>query len=178
MAQYALKLSPTSLIQNQAAAWVYLHAAQYQRARGQAGHTLELFPGALQPRFVLGWAEWRLGEVDGAVEAFEHALAISREALSLAFVGHVYGRLGRTAEAWTLLREVEGLLADGHASPMALVILYAGLGDLEAAFRWLDTACRTRTDLVWLTDGFPGLDPLRADSRFDALCGSRAGSLS
>ena len=44
----------------------------------------------------------------------------------------------------------------------------AGLGDLEAAFHWLETAERVR-DLVWLTTGFPGIDPLRADPRFADL---------
>ncbi len=95
MAQYALRLSPTSLVQNQAAAWVYLHAGQYERAEAQARRTLELFPESLQPQFVLGWAAWRQGKADAAVEVFERALAVSREALSLAFLGHVYGRLGR-----------------------------------------------------------------------------------
>ncbi len=42
----------------------------------------------------------------------------------------------------SLLREIEELLADGRASPMAFVIVYAGLGDLDAAFRWLETAFR------------------------------------
>jgi TolB-like protein/tetratricopeptide (TPR) repeat protein len=168
-AQYALKLGPTSLIQNQAAAWVYLHACQYERAEAQARRTLELFPDSLQPQSVLGWAVWRQGRTEEAVDAFEHGLAISREALSVAFLGHVYGRLGRTDDARRLLREVEGLLADGHASPVALVILYAGLGDLDAAFHWLEQASHVRMDLVWLTAGFPGIDPLRSDPRFRDL---------
>jgi hypothetical protein len=47
-----------------------------------------------------------------------------------------------------------------------LVVIYAGLGDTNAAFDWLETAYRLRDDkLFWLT-GFPPFDPLRSDPRF------------
>lgn len=89
--------------------------------------------------------------------------------MSLSFPGHVYARLGRTEEAIRLLREIEDLLAGGRASPIALVIIYAGLGDLDTAFGWLEKAYRARGDMVWLTTGFPGIDPLRSDPRFADL---------
>ena len=168
LAQYAMRLGPMSLIPHQAAAWVYLHACQYERAEAQARHTLELFPESLQPQFVLGWAVWRQGRAEEAVAVFERGVALSRDALSLSFLAHVLGRTGRTEDAQRLLREIEALLADGHASPMTMVTVHAGLGDLDAAFHWLETAVRVR-DLVWLTTGFPGIDPLRADPRFAEL---------
>jgi TolB-like protein/Flp pilus assembly protein TadD len=171
-AQYALRLSRTSLIQNQAAAWIHLHAGDYAEAETQARRTIDLFPDAIQPHFVLGWAAWRQGQRDDAVATFERALAISREGLSLSFLAHVYARLGRTQDAGPLLEEIETLQADGRASPIAFVIAYAGLGDLPSAFSWLETACRTRIDLVWLTPGFPGIDPLRPDPRFRRLVGA------
>jgi tetratricopeptide (TPR) repeat protein len=168
-AHYALRLSPTSLIQNQAAAWAHLHAGQYPEAEVQATRTLQLFPGSLQPLFVLGWALWRQGRSEEAVAAFEQALTLSREAWSLCFLGHVFARLGRREDARRLLREIEDLLADGRASPIALVIIYGGLDHLDEAFDWLEKACRMRIDLVFLTKGFPGLDPLRSDPRFDEI---------
>jgi TolB-like protein/tetratricopeptide (TPR) repeat protein len=168
-AEYALKLGPGSLIQNQAAAWVYLHAGQYERAEAQARRTLALFPDSLQPQFVLGWAMWGQGRAADAVAAFEHALVISREALSLSFLAHAYGRLGRPEEARRLLEEIEQLLAGGRASPVVFVFVYTGLGDLDAAFHWLEMASRITIDLAWLTPGFPGVDPLRSDPRFERL---------
>lgn len=59
---------------------------------------------------------------------------------------------------------------EGRTSPIARVVLYAGLGDLAAAFEWLETAVKVRCDLVWLTRGFPGVDPLREDPRYADLC--------
>ena len=138
-------------------------------AEGQARRTIEFFPDSLQPHFVLGWATWRQRRAEEAVAAFEKALSLSREALSLSFLGHVYARLGRRDEAMRLLRELGRLFAQGRASPIALVVIYAGLGDADAALEWLDTACRLRCDMQYLAAGFPGIDPLRSDPRFADL---------
>ena len=165
-AQYALRLSRSSLIQNQAVAWVYLHAGEPERAEMQARSTLERFPDALQPSTALAWALWRQDRREDALAAFEHCVALSREAMSLAGLAHVYGRLSRDEEARCLLGEVEELAANGQASPISFVVIYAGLGDLDSAFRWLETARQLKTDLMWITPGFPGLDPLRGDQRF------------
>ena len=168
-AQYGLSLNPLSLLPNQAAAWIYLHACQYAQAEAQAKRTIESFPDSLQPHFVLGWAAWRQGRAEDAVATFEKALSLSREAASLSFVGHIYARLGRRDEAIRLLGELDRLLAQGHAPPIAFVVIYAGLGDADAAFEWLETAFRLRCDMQYVTTGFPGIDPLRSDPRFADL---------
>jgi tetratricopeptide (TPR) repeat protein len=168
-AQYGLRLGPASPVAHQMAPWIYLHASQYGQAEAGAKRTIELFPDSLQPHFVLGWMAWRQGRTQEALAAFEKAHSLSREAMSLAFLGHIYARLGRTEQARRLLRELDQLFRDGRASPISFVILYAGLGDLDAAFRWLEAACRVKADLVWVTAGFPGIDPLRSDPRFADL---------
>jgi TolB-like protein/Flp pilus assembly protein TadD len=168
--RYALKLDAGSLLPNTAAAWIYLGAGQHEAAETQAQRTIELYPDSLHAHFVLGWAAWLRGRGAEAVTAFEKALSLSREAFSLAFLGHIYGRLGRGNEAKCLLRELDQLFAQGHAPPIAFVIIHAGLGDAEAAFDWLETAYRLRDDkLLWLT-AMPGFfEPLQSDPRYANL---------
>ena len=168
-AEYGLQLNPESLLPNQAAAWNYLYAGRPETAEAQARRTLESFPDALQPHYVLGWAAWCQGRPEEAVAAFEKALGLSRDALSLSFLGHVHARLGRRDEATRLLQELVQLSSQGKASPIALVVLHAGLGDADAALEWLETAYRLRVDLYWLFVKFPGLDLLRSEPRFAAL---------
>jgi tetratricopeptide (TPR) repeat protein len=168
-AQYGLRLDPASPAAHQMAPWIYLHASQYTQAEAEARWTIQLFPDSLQPHFVLGWVAWRQGRTKQALAEFEKAHSLSREAMSLAFLSHICARLGRTVKARRLLQELDQLFREGRASPIAFVILYAGLGDLDAAFRWLEAACRSRADLVWVTAGFPGIDPLRSDPRFADL---------
>ena len=167
--QYALKLDPASLLPNQYAAWMYLQLGQHARAEAQARRTIELFPDSLQPWFVLGWSAWHRGRAEDAVDALEKALGHSREALSLSYLGHVYGRLGRTDEARHLLGELEALRTRGQCPPTAMAVLHAGLGEIDLAFDWLETAYRLRDGYLFWLPGAPGLDPLRTDARFADL---------
>lgn len=167
--QYALKLDPASLLSNQYAAWMFLHLGQHARAEAQARKTIERFPGSLQPYFVLGWSAWHRGRAEDAVDALERALSHSREALSLSYLGHVYGRLGRTVEARRLLRELEELRTRGQCPPTAMAVVHAGLGEIDVAFDWLEKAWQLRDGYLFWLSGAPGLDPLRSDARFADL---------
>ncbi len=167
--QYALNLNPVSLHPNQYAAWMFSHMGQHARAEAQARRTIGLFPDCFQPYFVLGWSAWYRGREEEALAVLEKALSRSREALSLGYLGHVYGRLGRTEDARCLLRELEQLRTRGQAPPIAFATIYAGLGDIDAAFDWLETAYRLRDGYLFWLSGAPGLDPLHSDPRFADL---------
>jgi TolB-like protein/tetratricopeptide (TPR) repeat protein len=166
---YMLKLNPAPLLTNQYAAWMFLQLGQHARAEAQARRTIERFPDSLQPYFVLGWSAWYQGRAEEAIAALETALGHSREALSLSYLGHVYGRLTRTDEARRLLRELEQLRTHGQASPIAFAVIHAGLGETDAAFDWLETAYRARDGYLFWLSGAPGLDPLHSDPRFADL---------
>ncbi len=167
--QYMLNLNPAALLPNQYAAWMYLQIGENTRAEAQAKRTIGLFSDSLQPYFVLGWSSWHQGRAEDAVAALEKALSHSREALSLSYLGHVYGRLGRTDKARRLFRELEKLRAQGHAQPIAFAVIHAGLGDIDAAFDWLETAYRLRDGYLFRLPGAPGLEPLHSDARFADL---------
>jgi tetratricopeptide (TPR) repeat protein len=109
--EYMLKLNPTSLLPNQYAAWMCFYMGQHERAEEQAKRTIALFPDSLQHYFVLGWSAWYQGRAEEAVAALEKALSHSREALSISYLGHIYGRIGQTDEARRLFREFEQLRA-------------------------------------------------------------------
>lgn len=81
------------------------------------------------------------------------------------------GRNGAVIEdARRVLDEFTALTSSGrYASSYAVAVIYAGLGDTEHAFAWLDTGIRERSHwLVWL-----GRDPrwngIRSDPRFAQL---------
>jgi len=166
---YALKLDPMSLLSNQNAAWIFSHMGQHARAEAQARRTIERYPDSLQPYIALGWSAWYQGRAEEAVTALEKAVSHSRDAFPLAYLGHVYGRLGRTDEARRLFRELDKLRVKGNAPPVAFAVIYAGLGDIDAAFDCLETAYRLKDGYLFWLPGAPGLDPLRSDPRFAPL---------
>ena len=54
--------------------------------------------------------------------------------------------------------------------PYAMALVYAGLGQRDSAFKWLEDAYKARdVHLVFLAAGDPKWDALREDPRFRAL---------
>ncbi len=89
--------------------------------------------------------------------------------VTLAAMGHALGASGRKDEARGILTRMERLSASRYVTPYGVALVHDGLGDADAAFRWLSRAVDDRSHwLVWLS-----LDPrfanLRGDPRFAAL---------
>jgi len=81
-----------------------------------------------------------------------------------------YARMGKADETRAIVREVLDLAARKYVSADQVAIIYAGLGEKDQAFVWLDKAYEDRSG--WLITGIlvlPTYDPLRADPRFTAL---------
>ena len=88
----------------------------------------------------------------------------------MAALGYSYGKAGRVRDAKAILVEFDTLTRQGrHASAYAIAAIYAGLGDRERMFLYLDAAYREHSHwLVWLKRD-PRWDPFRADPRFESL---------
>jgi hypothetical protein len=84
--------------------------------------------------------------------------------------------LGRVAVARGRLTEARGIL-DGlyaesrehYVSPVAFVMMHAGLNEADRAFEWLDRAVEDRRGWLAYLRVEPLLDPIRGDPRFGRL---------
>ena len=77
----------------------------------------------------------------------------------------MYARVGKRAEAQAILRES---LAQAPKPGLAysLAEIYAGLGERDQAFAWLEKAYQERNFLMLFLKVNPRVDNLRADPRF------------
>jgi len=66
----------------------------------------------------------------------------------LALLGHAYAVAGKKAEAQQVLNDLQQLPEQRYVSPYTVAAIYAGLGDQEQAFKWLETAVEERD--IWL----------------------------
>jgi hypothetical protein len=81
-----------------------------------------------------------------------------------------YAVTGRRAEAQKVLDQLNKFSKQKHGPAVYMAKIYAGLGEKEKAFEWLEKAYEDRSIL---SNGFikanPIFDPLRSDPRFDDL---------
>jgi serine/threonine-protein kinase len=129
---------------------------------------------ALTPSFPL--AHWHIGQLrlaegrhEDAIQSFRATVDTSDGRIGLAYLGRAYAVAGRRAEAQEVLERFKSQARCSFTSPLDFALVYAGLGERDAVFAWLDRAYDERvSDLSRLKLlGWP--DDVRADPRYAAL---------
>jgi tetratricopeptide (TPR) repeat protein len=88
---------------------------------------------------------------------------------ALSFLGFAYAAANQREEAIKILDQLRERSKFRHVPPYHFAILYAGLGDKDTAFEWLERAfARHAVDLFTLKVE-PMFDILRDDGRFADL---------
>jgi tetratricopeptide (TPR) repeat protein len=120
----------------------------------------------------LGHYRLRKAEFDAAIEAFQKAIkAGGGHVLPLTGLGYAYARSGKSEKALEVVAELNRLSQNSYVSPVNVATVYAGLGDKDQAFDWLEKAFDVRSrSLAWL-NVLPEFDDLRTDQRFKSLSG-------
>jgi tetratricopeptide (TPR) repeat protein len=88
--------------------------------------------------------------------------------LYVGYLGYIYGRAGRRADAMATLHRLEALGRERYITPEAYAFVAIGLGDSTTALDWLERGYREHSFyLVFLND--PIYDPLRGHPRFQKI---------
>jgi eukaryotic-like serine/threonine-protein kinase len=166
----ALQLDPLSSFLNGQMAIILLEAQRYEEMAEQCRKTLELDPSNSRAYFALGLGHAQQGRYDQAVAELRKSAELSGGRPDvLAELGYVYGLAGKKAEAKRILAELTELAKRGNVSPLNFAIVYAGLGDKDQAFAWLERAYQERSPFLLDIKTLLGGDPLRSDPRFQDL---------
>jgi len=159
----ARELDPFSSYVNAVSAWSFFWARQYDHAIEQARRTLELNPLAVQAYYAMANAFMMKEAFPEAIDALEKATEISRDPLSLAFLGAAYARAGKSEKAQAVLRELTDKASQVPA--MFFAWRYVITGEKDLAFEWLEKAYQARDpQLFWLKVS-PAYVPFRDDPR-------------
>jgi hypothetical protein len=93
-------------------------------------------------------------------------MEVSDAKTALAFLGYALARAGQREEAETVLADLLAGRKYSHGS-FGIAAVYAGLGDFDNAFAWLDKAVDESSVRVYIMG--PMFDDLRRDPRFDRV---------
>jgi Tfp pilus assembly protein PilF len=144
-----------------------LCARRFEQAERQVREIMVLDANLEGTYWFLSSALAGQGRLDEAIAAMETGVPlVHRAPLFVALLGLWYARAGRRADAEAVLDE---MLTGGRCPPVWLAILYAGLGDLDRAFAYLEQAIDQHNDQVCFMGVDHRFDELRGDPRFDRL---------
>jgi hypothetical protein len=84
-------------------------------------------------------------------------------------MGNIYGIIGQRAEAAKILDSLNQMSSQKYVTPYGVALVYAGLGEADKVFEYLEKAYDDRSNwLIWLNLD-PRWDSVRSDKRFVAL---------
>ena len=142
------ELEPLSFVASSHLGWIYYLSGQNDKAIEQCRKILELDPSSFPARRYLGLAYEAKGMYPEAIGEFQTGVKLSGSPLMHALLGHAYAASGKTAEAKQVLSDLQQIEGQRYVSPYTVAAIYAGLGNDEEAFKWLEVAVEGRD--IWL----------------------------
>jgi tetratricopeptide (TPR) repeat protein len=168
--QVAQELDPLSLAINVDLAAAFYYAREYDRSENQLDNLLELNPGFIRARVILGQVYEQQRKYSKAVEMLRSAVKLSDEdQVTLSALAHTLALAGETREASKILDDLVRPRKGRYVSAGNIATLHIALGQNEFAFDALEEAFKNRDiEIIWLRVN-PVFDPLRSDPRFTKL---------
>ncbi len=141
---------------------------RYDRAIKWIERGLELGDGCGSRR-LLGYVYLRKHMYAAAAEQMRQSLSEPPAAYGLAGLGEVYGWWGKKRKAREILEQLDSLANREYVPAISRVRVYAGLGDWENAFDWLERAYEEHNVGLAVPEVDPRYEHVRSDPRLRKL---------
>jgi tetratricopeptide (TPR) repeat protein len=131
---------------------------------------------AINPEFWVGYlhlgtAKQRIGDYEGAIQAFADAEKYSgnNSARASAARAQTLVKVDRSDEAREILDDLISRSADQNIPPYYIAVIYAALGEVDLALEWLQRGLGANGIFCLDARNDPDLASIRSDVRFESL---------
>jgi len=167
--KHAQQLDPLSLFVATDMNVPFYVERQYDLSIQQSRKVIEMEPNFFLAHYTLAVALAQKRDYTTAISEFQKARSLSDVPWNYAGLGYLYAASGQRQEALQVIADLKAKAKQRHISSYAIATVYAGLGDRDKAFEWLEKAYDERSPgLTWLKVE-PMLDSIRSDPRYADL---------
>ena len=152
-------------------AGVYYHQRDYTSLVEAGQKSVTAYPNSWQSHYFLAVGYEGSGRPAQAIPEYRRAVELSEaDTDPMAGVAHASALAGKRTEAEKILRELQTQSKTQYVSPYMIAVIYAGLGNKNKAFEFLEKAYKEKSpDLAYFLKADMRIDPLRSDPRFQDL---------
>jgi TolB-like protein/Tfp pilus assembly protein PilF len=166
----AQELDPVSSIISQNLTVLLMKRKDYKAAIENGRRMIELEPSFANTHTYLGHAYLGQGSNSEAIAAMEKGVELSgRAALNLGELGYGYAVTGNRPGAISIIKELEEKYARKEGVGQYVAAVYAGLGQKDEAFAWLEKDFQARSGQLAKIRWRPAFETLQKDPRFADL---------
>jgi tetratricopeptide (TPR) repeat protein len=165
----AEQLEPLSATINSDAGWFYFRARRFDEAIAVCRRAIEIEPTFSSAQTCIIDSLIHQGRYN---EAWREARGFLKSPEEVAMTAKLTGAEPKEAIRKIRLWRLEQLrlrAKSEYVPPYQFVSVYAGLGERDSAFEWLEKGYVARDRIVLLMKVHPMFDELRSDPRFDNL---------
>lgn len=168
----AVEIDSLSVEVSETAGQNFYYAHQYDLAIEQLRKTLDLDPHYWLAHMLLGLAYKAKGDFPSAVAECEKAREVETSiAWPLAALGHAYAVSGRTHDAESIVKELEGRSKTRYVPAYNLAEVRVGMGHKEQALAMLEKACADHSMMLTFLTRDPEFESLHSASQFREVAG-------
>jgi TolB-like protein/Flp pilus assembly protein TadD len=163
-----LDLGPSSAMAESA---TYYQLRDYKSLVEASRRAVVSNPNEWVEHYNLGVGYEGTGKLLEAISEYQKAVEMSNgDQDATASLAHAYAAIGRRAEAGKILRDLKQKSKSVYVSPYVIATIYAGLGEKDKAFEFLEKAFQERSlEISWHIKADLRIDNLRSDPRFQNL---------
>lgn len=170
MIKRAQELDPLSSVISVNISRLYQLQENHQASIENSLKLIDLDPNFGPAHQYLAMSYLKTGRNDEAVAEMERALTLTKRAgITLGDSGYLYAVLGKKTEAIATIKELEEKYARKEAIGAYIAAVYAGFGDKDKAFEWLEKDFEARngklSEIRWTIQ----YESLRDDPRFASI---------
>jgi tetratricopeptide (TPR) repeat protein len=150
---------------------VYYHHRDYKSLLEAGEKSVAAYPNGWSSHYFLAVGYEGSGRVAQAIPEYQRAVELSEaDTDAIAGLAHAYTAAGKKTEAEKVLRELQTRSKTDYVSPYMIGAIYAGLGNKDKAFEFLERAYKEKSpDMAYFLKADLRLDSLRSDPRFQDL---------
>ena len=166
--QRALALDPLDVGMNSHLGFHYWNARQYEPAIAALQKALAINQNHTLSHLILGLVYEQQGRYQDAIAEMQKGRELGGGDWR-GMMGHMYAVAGQRGEAEKLVAELLEERKHKYISPFNIARIYAGLGEKDQAFAWLEKAYDERDSSLTNIKIDPQFDRLHADAHFADL---------
>jgi serine/threonine-protein kinase len=168
-ARRGLQIDPLSTGLNGNLGSVFVFTHQWDKAIEQLRTSIDLDPNYWFDHYFLGRAYEQKRRYSEAIAALKQAISLGGTTEVWSSLGHAYAASGKREKAQKVIEHLKELSVHEYVAPYNFAVIYAGLGNKDEAFVWLNRAFQERSYLLTYLTVDERLNNLHSDPRFDEL---------